>query len=96
MNIAVCQRISHRISSHLRVGSDAGLYRDTMGLIFFLQQILWIRFNFSVKVIIFAGLFSYRKVYGQFNKRKLPVGYFKLHRLLFFTRAVGYPTRRQP
>ena len=100
MNFTLCQRISHRFSSRLGGGSDVGLPRDTMGLILFLQQILLICFDFSVKDIIFVELFPYRKVfalvYVQFDRRKLPAGYFKLHRLLYFTRAVDSPTRRQP
>ena len=30
--------------------------------------------------------------YVQFDKRKLTAGYFKLHRLLYFIRAVDYPS----
>ena len=52
-------------------------------------------FYFPPKSIIFVRLSPYRTVfalyYVQFEKRKLPVGYFKLHRLLYFTRAVVLP-----
>ena len=51
---------------------------------------------FSVKIIIFVRLCKTLKVfalfYMQFGKRKLTAGYFKLHRLLYFTRAVSLPT----
>ena len=60
--------------------------------LFFAQKNLLICFYFSVKVIIFVWLFPYGKVfalvYMQFDKRKPTAGYFKLHRLLYFTRAV--------
>ena len=83
MNLTLYQRISHHFSSHSDVGSDAGLSRDARGLILFIQKILLICFCFSVKVIIFGGLFPYRKVfvlvYMQFDKRKPTAGYFKLH-----------------
>ena len=91
MNLTLYQRISLYLSSHSDVGSDAGLYRDTRGLIFFIQKILLI--CFAVKVIIFGGLFSYRKVFAlfdvQFDRRKYSAVRFKLHRLLYFTRAVA-------
>ena len=100
MNVTLHQRISRYLSSHLGVGSDAGLSRDTMGLILLLQQILWISFNFSATIIIFVRLFPYRKVFAlvdvPFDRRKPTAALFKLHRLLYFTRAVGFPTRRQP
>ena len=99
MNLTLYQRISHYLSSRSGGGSDVGLYRYTKRLILFLQQILLICFDFSAKNIIFVRLFTYRKVcalvYMQFDKRKPTAGYFKLHRLLYFTRAVDSPTRRQ-
>ena len=82
------------LSSHSD-GSDGGLYRDTSGWIHFLQQMLWILFYFSTKAIIFVRLFPYGKVftvcYVQPDKRKPTAGLYRLHRLLYFTRAVQFP-----
>ena len=36
--------------------------------------------------------FVFALFYVHFGKRKPAAGYFKLHRLLYFTRAVGLPT----
>jgi len=51
-------------------------------------------FCFSEKSIIFDRPVPYRTVfaifYVQFDKRKLTAGFFKLHRLLYFTRAVWF------
>ena len=51
-------------------------------------------FYFSVKAFIFVRLMPDSIVFAlfdvQFDKRKLTAGYFKLHRLLYFTRAVRF------
>ena len=92
MNFALYQQINHRLPLRSGIGGDAGLYRDTMGLIFLLQLLLWISFYYFVKVVIFVRLFSCQKVFALFylqtDKRKPTAGFFKLHRLLFFIRAV--------
>ena len=66
------------------------------GLSLFSQLISAIIFRLSKKVIIFVRLFPYWKVfvlvYMQFDNRKPTAGYNKLHRLLYFIRAVGLPT----
>jgi len=60
-----------------------------------LQQILWAGFNYSTKVVTFVRLFPCGKVFDwidlQFDRRKPAAGYFDLHRLLQYTRAVGLP-----
>ena len=67
-----------------------------MGLILFFILIIGIFFYFSTRFINFVRLFSYRIVFAlydvQFDKRRPTAGYFKLHRLLYFARAVGLPT----
>jgi hypothetical protein len=94
MNLLSYQQIIHSRPLRLGSGNDTILYRHTMGLILFLQQILWISFNISAKAIIFVRLFLYRKisdlVYMQFDRRKFSAVRFKPHRLLYFTRAVGF------
>jgi hypothetical protein len=93
MNLSSYQQIIHSRPLRLGSGNDIILYRHTMGLILFLQQILWIIFNISAKAIIFVRLFLYRKifdlVYMQFDRRKFSAVWFKPHRLLHFTRGVG-------
>jgi len=78
------------------IRSDIGLCRDTQRLMLFLQLILWIYFCFSVKAIIFVRKFYYRKVfaliYWRSDKRKPTARLFRLHRLLYFIRAVCLPT----
>ena len=99
MNYPLFQPIIHYFPLDSGIREDAGSYRDTTELTLFTQTILWICFYFSVKTIIFVRLFPYRKVfalvYMQFDKRKPTAALFKLHRLLYFTRAVDSPTRRQ-
>ena len=69
-----------------------------MGLTLCIQQILWISFYFSTKAVISVRLLPYRRVFAlfdmQFSERKSATGYFKLHRLLYFTRAVFCPLRQ--
>jgi len=52
---------------------------------------------FSTKAVIFVRLFPYGEVFAvcqvRSDTRKPTVGLFRLHRLLYFTRAVGSPTR---
>ena len=97
MNYPLFQPIIHYFPLDSGIREDAGSYRDTTELTLFTQTILWICFYFSVKTIIFVGLFLYRKVfdlvYVPFDKRKYSAVRFKLHRLLYFTRAVGFPIR---
>jgi len=38
---------------------------------------------------------TYFVIYMQSDKRKPAAGLFRMRRLLYFTRAVGFPTRRQ-
>ncbi len=56
------------------------------------QQIMWISFCFSTKAIIFVCSLPFRKVFAmydmQLDKQKPATGYFRLHRLLYFIRAV--------
>jgi len=89
-------QISDSRQIRLVIGGDTVLYRDTQGMILLLQLILLICFYFSVKTTIFVRLFDYRKVFALIDwwsdKRKLMVGQFRLHRLLYFTRGVGCPT----
>jgi hypothetical protein len=93
MNYALYQPFSYPFPLRSRIGRDGGLYCDKMGLILFLQLILWNSFYYSVKAIIFVRLFSCQKVFALFcmqsDKRKPTAGFFKLHRLLYFTRAVS-------
>ena len=61
---------------------------------FLFQIISGFCFFFSKDNISFVRLLSARIVFAsfdvQFDKRKLTAGYFKLHRLLYFTRAVWF------
>ena len=94
MNPALYKHISHPLPTRSSARMNIGLYHNTMGLIFLLQQILWISFCFSVKTIIFVRLFPYRTVFVlfevQFDKRKHSAVRVKLHRLLYFIRAVRF------
>ena len=68
MNYSLFQPINHSVPLGLGIRGDAGAYRDTMELTFFLQ-ILLIYLCFSVKVIIFVELLPYRKVVELFDVR---------------------------
>ena len=96
MDCNLFQKIGRRFSSKSD-GSNAGLYHGTTGLNLFLQQILWIGSVFSTKAVIFVRLFLDGKVFAvcqvRSDTRKPTAGLFRLHRLLYFTRAVGTPTR---
>ena len=92
MNYSLDKQISHPFPLRLDIGSDTGLFRGKAELIL----ILWICFYFSVKVVGFIRLLPFQKVFALFfmqsDKRKPTAGLFKLHRLLYFTRAVCLPT----
>ena len=88
MNYALYQPFSYPFLLRSRIGRDGGLYRDKMGLILFLQLILWNSFYYSVKALIFVRLYllsHFGGGWGRLRAEKL----FKLHRLLYFTRAVS-------
>ena len=91
MDCNMYQKVSRRFPSRSD-RREAGLYRGTRGWIHFLQQILRVGFVFSIKAVIFVRLFLHGKVfavlYVQSDKRKPTAGLFRLHRLLYFTRAV--------
>ena len=98
------KRSNYQLPLRSRIGSDTELYRGTSGVILFLRLVQRISFYYSEKAIIFVRLLpllspysgglrgAFQKViallYLQSDKRKPIVGLFKLHRLLYFTRAV--------
>ena len=96
MNLALYQHNSHQYPQCSFIEVNNRLYRDSIGFKQLLQFILWIYFCFSVKAFIFVRKFYYLKVFALFflwsDKRKPTAGYFILNRLLYFIRAVGYPT----
>ena len=95
MNFALYQQMSRPLPLFKGIGSDAVLYHDTSGLILFLQLILWTGFYFYVKTIFVRMLPDWKVfvlLYLQSDKRKQTAGLFRLHRLLYFTRAVCLPT----
>ena len=96
MDFYLSQQVKRSFSLHSNTGGEAGLYRDTKGWILFLKKNLWIGFYLLAKAIIFVRLFPFRNVfalvYVPFEKRRPAVGFFKLHRLLYFIRAVFYPS----
>jgi len=64
----------------------------------FLYSLLFYK-KFSLSQVCPVVFFSdsFRFIFVQSNKRKPAAGYFKLHRLLYFIRAVGIPASdRQP
>ena len=99
MEFVLVQQITHQFLIRSGIGNDMGVYREITGLIIF--SLILINFSLiplylSSGKIIFVRLFHDRKgfalVYVPFDKRKPTAGYFKLHRLLYFIRAVGLPT----
>ena len=92
MNFAFHQQTGRLLPLLSRTESNAGLHNDAIGLTFFFQQFLLTVFCFTEKAVIFAWLFQNRIVFAlsnvQCDKRKPPAGYYKMNRLLQFTRAV--------
>ena len=85
-------------SIHSGIGSDVGLYRDTTGAIVF--SVIFVNISlfllyFSSGKMVYVRLFPFREVFAlvhvRFDGRKPTAGYFKLHRLLYFIRAVLCP-----
>ena len=96
MYSALYQQINHLFPFRFDIEGDTGLYIDTMVLILSLQIVLLTCVYFSIKTIIFVWLLPFSKVfvllYLQFYSREPVAGFFKLHRLLYFIRAVDLPT----
>ena len=94
MYFVLYRQAIYQIQIHISIWEESGLYQDILGLFLAFQLFLLIFFFFSTKYIIFVRLLHYNIVlfYMQFNKRKPVAGYYKLHRLLYFIRAVELPT----
>ena len=77
------------------IGIDIGLSLDKTGFILFLLLILCIFLYNSVKVIIFVRLFDCSEYiicpFDKFDKSEQTAVFYKLNRLLQFTRAVIRP-----
>ena len=93
MNIALYQQFTHQLLFYSGIGLDAEWNFNAWGLILFLLLFMLICFHFSKDIITFVRLFPYWMVFVlfnmQFDQRKLIAGFFKLHRLLYFIRAVS-------
>ena len=93
MYIASYQQFSQHPVISSGIGSDTGLYLDILRLIVFLHFFVLFCFAIYKAFCIFVRLLHCRIVfalyYMQFDKRKLTAGHFKLHRLLYFARAVA-------
>jgi hypothetical protein len=81
------------------IGNKMGLNYHDAWLVLFFPTFLCVFLHFSIKPLVSVRLFPSGNVFAlfcvQLDKRKLTAGYFKLHRLLQFTRAVGLPLRQQ-
>ena len=95
MNFTLHHQRTNTLPLRSRIGGDTGLYCGTVGLMHFLRFILRISFYYSVKVVNSIRLFLCREVFALFfmqsDKRKPSVVLFRLHRLIYFTRAVCLP-----
>ena len=95
---ASVNRFIHAFPTHSGIGNTTVLHHHKTGLIIICCTVIIFSFILlfcSTKYVIFVWLLSCRKVfalvYVQSGKRKPAAGYYRLHRLLQFMRAVISP-----
>jgi len=95
MEITFNQSITCHLPKHSGIGSELGLSLDKTGLMLFFLLILCSFFLNSAKVIIFVRLFDCPEYincpFDPFDKSGKTTVFYKLNRLLQFTRAVICP-----
>ena len=92
MELTLEKQSIHPLLTRSGIGRRPGLSFDKTGIIRFFQLFFLHSLLISTKVIIFVRQFD-EKEYAPclclpYDQRKLPNGYFKLNRLLYFIRAV--------
>jgi len=96
MKLILYSQAIYPIQLRISNWGDAGLYQEIWGFFLSFLFFLLIYFFFFGKSAIFVISAPYNVVfdlvYLRFDKRKPVAGYFKLHRLLYFIRAVFLPT----
>ena len=95
MELLFGKRNMYPLLTRSGIRKHIGLSFDKTGIIRFFQLFFLHSLLISTKIIIFVRQFD-EKEYAPclclpYDQRKLPDGYFKLNRLLYFIRAVGLP-----